>query len=49
MDCQRKQLQASPLVLGLGLAEARQLTAAKTLKQKDHLLEEERGGGGMEG
>lgn len=30
-------------------AEACQPTAAKTLEQKDHLLEEESGGKGMEG
>lgn len=34
---------------GFGAAEVRRPTAAKTLKQKDHLLEEERRGGGMEG
>lgn len=39
----------SRLVLGLGPAEARLPTAAKTREQKDHLLEEERGGGGMKG
>lgn len=41
--------QESPLVLGFGPAEAFQPNAANTLKQKDHLLAEERGGGGMEG
>ncbi len=49
MECKRKLFQESPLVSGLGPTEARQPTAAKTLEQKDHLLEEERGGGGMEG
>jgi len=41
--------QESPLVLGLGSAEAYQPIAANTLKQKNHLLEEERGGGRIEG
>lgn len=35
--------------LGFGAAEVLRPTAAKTLKQKDHLLEEVRRGGGMEG
>lgn len=33
---------------GFGAAEVLRPTAAKTLKQKDHLLEEVRRGGGME-
>lgn len=49
MACKRKLFQKSPVVVGLGPAEARQPTTAKALEQKDHLLEEERGGGGMEG
>lgn len=34
---------------GFGAAEVCRPTAVKTLKQKDHLLEEERRGGRMEG
>ena len=48
-DCEGETSQESPLVLGLGPAEACQPSAANALKQKDHLLEEERGGGREEG
>lgn len=47
---QERRVRAESAGLGgFGAAEVRWPTAAKTLKQKDHLLEEGRRGGGMEG
>lgn len=46
----RKKVSGESSSLGvLGPAGACQPTAAKTLEQKDHLLEEEERGGGMKG
>lgn len=46
MECDRERLQESLLVSGPGLRSGWPCPRSKkTLKQKDHLLEEERGGG----
>lgn len=50
MDCKSKKwFQESPLGLGAQPCWGPPAHHGKTLEQKDHLLEEERGGGGMGG